>query len=64
MRCYDCTEAHISTDMTGGDELISIVCEHKDFHIPMLLIHGFKDWLDSQPEDYHPTRCPKSWDKE
>ena len=63
MECYDCIHAHISTDMTGGDELISIVCEHDNFHMPKLLIHSFKDWLDTRPDDWRPKKCPKGDDE-
>lgn len=63
MKCYDCPEAHIDTNMTGGDELITVVCEHDSFHIPMLLIHGFKDYIDTRPDDWRPERCPLGGDE-
>lgn len=63
MECYHCIHAHISKDPTGGDFIVSVVCEHYSFHIPMLLIQGFESWLETRPDNWRPERCPKGDDE-
>lgn len=58
MKCDECSYANIGYDITGGEERMTIYCEHANFVLPEMVVDGFSDYLKGLNDEWSPKPCP------